>query len=59
VAAVAKILELVLEHSVAVAIGGAGALLSVGFVWVRRKRPAAEYKHLRGVLRAFVSDHGV
>lgn len=55
----AKILELVLEHSVAVAIGGAGALLSVGFVWVRRKRPAAEYKHLRGVLRAFVSDHGV
>jgi hypothetical protein len=50
---VATILELVVEHSVAVAVGGAGALLSAGFLWVRRKLPAAEDKRLRGVLRAF------
>jgi hypothetical protein len=58
VAAVATILELVLDHSVAVAVGGASALLSAAFLWVRRKLPAAEDKRLRGILRAFVSDHG-
>lgn len=54
----ATILELVLEHSVAVAIGGVGAFLGAGFVWVRRNLPAAEDKRLRGVLRAFLRDHG-
>lgn len=52
------ILELIVEHSVAVAVGGAGALLSAGFLWVRRKLPAAEDKRLRGVLRSFLSDYG-